>query len=468
MIMQVLNLSCLLISLLDIPAGVQRRHAARGHSFQCHSFDSCHFYTHCIERHLRCGHDGFAISYAQKRCREIKKLRAISFNCPTCVSREAHTWAHKTEQCLQRKLWSLVQRQYHGQNPDPQTCLHWEKAAIADMNTCYSSEFNGLTLSDSDITRLMNRFHIGGMYFTTAVDRGFPKVVKRSNSRLAASLLKTNFRNRHIFCVKANRYVEGAEVELTGEDYIHAVQHVVRLNASQARYWYAGSDADAEVCNDHKPSHVSAPSETSYDFHIVTMFSDAPVHTEEDDSSQFTIHIPDGNYVDGVLFQLTSMPAFKNMRDPSQCGDGKRHAEENCDYGENYEACSLNCTVREGYDCTTERLKPSRCWKEECGNGIRTTGEECDDGNNRTNDGCDKSCRLEENYSCTTTYNRTSTCLVLPRAQIQQRAPARLVASSNDINLVGNERTLHSGSKPLALSSISTAWLVGLVLLCLR
>jgi len=63
---------------------------------------------------------------------------------------------------------------------------------------------------------------------------------------------------------------------------------------------------------------------------------------------------------------------------PSECGNGKRAADEECDDGNlaSGDGCDENCT------------------KTACGNGIPTAGEQCDDGNTTSDDGCDADCRV--------------------------------------------------------------------------
>ena len=55
--------------------------------------------------------------------------------------------------------------------------------------------------------------------------------------------------------------------------------------------------------------------------------------------------------------------------------------------------CSENCTIIEGWSCSTVG-NYSNCI-EICGNGIVTESEQCDDGNTAAFDGCFQ-CKIEE------------------------------------------------------------------------
>ncbi|MCB9532133.1 MAG: DUF4215 domain-containing protein [Myxococcales bacterium] len=90
---------------------------------------------------------------------------------------------------------------------------------------------------------------------------------------------------------------------------------------------------------------------------------------------------------------------------PAPCGDGFWDAEtEGCD-DENIvdgDGCSATCTVEAGWDCVGEFTffgVVSVCSEVDCGDGIITSDEQCDDGNDVDADGC-TACMRDETFSC--------------------------------------------------------------------
>ena len=80
-----------------------------------------------------------------------------------------------------------------------------------------------------------------------------------------------------------------------------------------------------------------------------------------------------------VLAPITACLAISCAgSDDSECGDGVREGDEECDDGNLLpgDGCDPSCRL-------------------ECGNGRLDPNEECDDGNLLPGDGCDSSCRLE-------------------------------------------------------------------------
>jgi cysteine-rich repeat protein len=90
------------------------------------------------------------------------------------------------------------------------------------------------------------------------------------------------------------------------------------------------------------------------------------------------------------------------------CGDGVRHAGEECDDGDRdpTDGCTNGCTVcgdrlvAPGEDCDDGNLVSgdgcdANCRFTACGNGIVTAGESCDDGNQHAGDCCSPTCQLE-------------------------------------------------------------------------
>ncbi len=83
---------------------------------------------------------------------------------------------------------------------------------------------------------------------------------------------------------------------------------------------------------------------------------------------------------------------------PLVCGDGNRTPDEECDDGEyppqDGDGCSQNCTVEDGFRCSTSGCRP------DCGDGLVRGSEQCDDGDRDSGDGCSAACVPEPYYLC--------------------------------------------------------------------
>ena len=74
-----------------------------------------------------------------------------------------------------------------------------------------------------------------------------------------------------------------------------------------------------------------------------------------------------------------------------KCGDGRNDGMRECDDGNllDYDGCSSECTIEEGYECNNGGAGMIDMCTERCGDGIFLGQFECDDGNNENGDGCD-------------------------------------------------------------------------------
>jgi len=83
------------------------------------------------------------------------------------------------------------------------------------------------------------------------------------------------------------------------------------------------------------------------------------------------------------------------------CGDGITDVGEQCDDGNNEDGdgCSSKCVAELGYNCIVRDFR-SRCTAG-CGNGKKADDEECDDGNFINGDGCSSRCAIEHGFTCT-------------------------------------------------------------------
>ncbi|MEM9459998.1 MAG: DUF4215 domain-containing protein [Myxococcota bacterium] len=86
---------------------------------------------------------------------------------------------------------------------------------------------------------------------------------------------------------------------------------------------------------------------------------------------------------------------------PSTCGNGILTTNEECDDGNNLDddGCSADCqSVAPGYSCNPpgEPCRPVVI----CGDGLVSLPELCDDGNEEDGDGCSARCKVEIGYKC--------------------------------------------------------------------
>lgn len=434
----VLQIALLSFLLLSPYTGVPDPHQAVSQRTenrpQC-DIPGCNFYAHCIESILPCGPQGFILSYAQRRCNIISRLRS-----PQHLSREAYVWAHYTETCFRSKLKQLLESYQTDSHPDPQTCLQWENAAIEEMNKCYMDKSRGadvVRLANEDISRLVSYFRVGGAYYHPAVDTGLVQLLHTIMPTFATTLLSNqtlSTRYRRILCVSGTKYNDlgDSPIQPSPEDFVTVVRDNIGTRADDS-FIYAGPDmledqSEPGLCHTHSPSSASY---TTTGYHLVVWFTADNSLTDIVGHRRITHH-SEGLIVNGIYFELTTTDAntSKPSRNRTNCGDGKRQLTEYCDVAGNYPGCTIDCRVQDGYDCTIDKHAHSHCWREVCGNGQRTKNEECDDGNSKDGDGCSSTCKIEKStHTCSLHYNMTSECSPHTTVQKQRRAaPAKLSA----------------------------------------
>ncbi|HET7544769.1 MAG TPA: DUF4215 domain-containing protein [Polyangiaceae bacterium] len=89
------------------------------------------------------------------------------------------------------------------------------------------------------------------------------------------------------------------------------------------------------------------------------------------------------------------------MPPPPGCGDGMLTSDEACDDGNNTsgDGCNSACLVLErGFSCPNPG-QPCKAIAR-CGDGIVAVSEQCDDGNTTAGDGCSERCRVELGKKC--------------------------------------------------------------------
>ncbi len=444
----------------------------------CQTQGICHFYTHCLETEFPCGKDGFVISYARERCRVINRLRASR------VSYMSRMWARGTEFCFQEKLLALLSK-YPQRNPDPQTCLAWEQDAIAELNSCYSQENlkkELLQLPEKDVTKIIELFRVGGTYYNATVDTGLIKVYGDKAPGLTVSLQSTattSTQNRIILCILASKYPnQGEDYDLTPEEIIDVVSYKLDINGRR-NFHYAGPDQfdDLDTPSGLCFNRSNDLNAHTNDYHLVTWFLPTGSTRNVIGNTPIMYTTPRIS-INAIVFELTSTDTNVHyMREQTRCGDGIRQVSEECDFGSNYPSCTIECRVREGHDCTTEKLTPSTCWMEECGDGLRTLAEECDDGNMIDGDGCSASCKIEHTtHTCTDHYNSTSDCTMRAVVQVPLQVPAKLLTSRSTGKVSAKQssssasgetikRTVEPASSGCRGIRYSLWWLAGLLFL---
>lgn len=408
----------------------------------CQTHVGCNFYSVCAEAKFHCGTNGFAMSYAKRRCAAIQRLRPVG-NTPYSVSRAARRWARATETCFHTRLDALLTRSPNA-HPDPLTCVDWEMEAIAELNKCYTEKSDDfLQLPEEDVRKLVKLFRISD-YYSPAVDASLVELIKVRSTTLASEVVRNHTlssRHRIVLCVKGTKYIGAREVTPSPQDYMRAVSS--RLAPEESEYFhYAGPDQLENMdkvgglCYDRSRSiDVNA---YKNDYHLVTWFTTE--HSRDDIQRIDIRYKPDTHIqVNVVMFELTTSEANNShtQRAVTQCGDGMRQVSESCDFTNSYPGCTIDCEVKDGYDCSTAKLAPSLCWREVCGDGLRTRGEECDDGNDVDGDGCNNTCTIDhDTHRCSTVYNSTSSCVPIDSrqvlSQVPQPSPARLLSQTAD------------------------------------
>lgn len=360
-------------------------------------------------------------------------------------------WSNKVETCIQTGLQDLIDSDFSGVEADPVTCTSFENKAIQKINDCYrnpdgKNESGLCYLLESgisqevhqDLTNLVKAFHVGGDYHVGTVDMGIPELVREcGHPEVANSLYIGEPRLRVIFCASGrNRQTED---KLDSGDYISMISR--HLNDSESNFQYGGIGFSS-LCSEKTPE-----SGQGGDYVIVTWFA-LPNNTMAQNWN-VTVATRENSKILGTFFEFTNDREdylANRIRDYRKCGNGRRDPGETCDYAMlNSSVCSLECEIEQPveetkiYECSTDRLKPSYCRPQECGDGKKTSAEECDDGNRNNGDGCSSQCRIEQpQFTCENRYNRTSRCLPQDLVQI---AAIRQITRSNIVHEKHTEST---------------------------
>ena len=383
------------------------------------TMDSCQFYSHCMESLFPCGSSGFALSYAQQRCESIRRLHSSCEGSSTCVQDTGVlNWAKASEDCLRQRLYHLLTGELKNSTSDPPTCLHLERKAIAEMNACYqdsrpdlcpsigTSDFPSL---QQDLSTVVNAFSVGGEYYSRVVEPGVVGAIENcshaNSSAIASSLMSQPLPRRVILCVNVTKYHRVRPTVLVDVPPDQLRQEVAsQLSRPLEEVVYSGPDSNHSCVSSILPEQLQGlVNLEDHEWHFLTLFTP-----------------PSAGLLSAVIANYSPRDSghsvyfeYQSPREATLCGDGLRQAGELCDYtGMALPSCDFSCSPRPSLECSVERLRPSYCWREECGDGYRTSSEECDDSNTHPNDGCSADCRIEMHYECTNIYNRTSECRV--------------------------------------------------------
>ncbi|KAM3127348.1 hypothetical protein pb186bvf_020548 [Paramecium bursaria] len=121
-------------------------------------------------------------------------------------------------------------------------------------------------------------------------------------------------------------------------------------------------------------------------------------------------------------------------------------ADNQCQYCATPSSCSIclnNIIPQNGkcFNCQTGFYQVGYICQSECGDGIKTYEEECDDGNLQNGDGCSNQCSIEENFVCQTSSN-ISSCKMNSPPKLQITPVAMRQTNLKRFNIASNQNVL--------------------------
>lgn len=394
---------------------------------------SCQHYEECVEPLLQCGESGFTLAYGRRHCEAIQQMNSTSTYMPSWMME----WLHSHEVCLQQKVFELATSQACP-TPNPISCLLFEASALAAFEECFTRNVsllcnshemnsNSTTLAEliGTLTQLLGINNYYRHEVSEAITRAINNTCTHPNTDRVVSYVQPSSSNRIIFCA----IVTGDDSEVRNFPITSYVGEVAaELDRPVEQFQYAGRDQD--LCHESAPSAIlNIPNP---DYHYVMW---EPVNSDQLQHNLEEYYYP--NIGTASFFDFFELNA---LRSKGHCGDGLRQAGELCDAGVrnffNEHGCNSSCMPCDNYECDTLQLVSSTCHPTVCGDGLRTSNEECDDGNDVPADGC-TSCEVESNYLCDSPYNSTSTCNVTPEPPITTDA----ASTSSDVTLSTTTRT---------------------------
>lgn len=363
---------------------------------------SCDFYTHCIDSLSSCGPQGFAQSYAQRRCENMRQLN-VSRNSPLVQ------WAASQDQCLQSRLYSMI-----SSRSNQLSCLQLESAAFEQLEACYNNSNQqlcaALKATDSkaflrDIPPLLQA--IGGSeYYVGLAVRQLEKAIMSCNASLPVNEVFPQTAVQHAtYCITVQ---PGNPSLATPDHFIDVFKS--KLGSYGGTWQYFGVDWNWRcVSLNPQLSKPASPSNSDY-FHYVVWHPNA--------TGMIAPVVPGGlglfPYSPTATFLYL---AFSVQYSNTTCGDGLLQAGELCDLATynnalsptsyssylvypNMTGCSAQCTNAPHFECYAKPLQPSICARVTCGDGLKASTEACDDGNTVDGDGCSRSCTVDVGYQC--------------------------------------------------------------------
>ena len=402
---------------------LDRRETTSGNSRKiCQPHDSfntltCNFYDTCIEPTFQCNTDGFSLGYALPRCNSVRLFHSSNDSCQHCLQNQKLVdWILQTEHCLQPRLLELAKKFSQSKTkPDPPICLKFEKEAFQSLKSCYKSHQSSLcslltnTVDNSlisDLKKIVSALTIGD-YYKTIVTEHLGSIIRGCSAETAETVAQTVAPKplRVFFCA-----TNGGTQDITNNLPIIANKLNQPVNLFSVAESEVHTDTTVKECQ-LKPAAGTAQISLDVNFQLIQWLAPSVSGVKQIEEAEDTPYIHQ-------LGPSSSLVFFWYDKYETNCGNGIREAGEICDrFGENgpdENECNETCVPYSDYECSTDRLVKSFCFRSLCGDGRRTSDEECDDGNTDSNDGCNRDCKIEPNYKCSLPYNSTSKCTFVP------------------------------------------------------
>ena len=365
---------------------------------------SCEHYERCVEPLLACGEEGFTLAYGRRHCQVIHEINA------TLMSSWMMEWLHSHESCLQQKVFELATTQACP-TPNPVSCLQFEATALSAFEECFTRNVsllcnshemnNNLTMIVEQLGTLVQRLGINEYYrheIVESISRAINTCNHPNISQVVNSVQPSS--NRIVFCAT----VGGDPVDFPVSSYVDQVARLLERPAEQ--FEYAGRAYD-DLCHRNAPPALANIPDLEYHYVIWKPTNDDALRNNLGPS--YYTALGTTTYFD--FYKLEALCSY------GHCGDWVRRAGELCDTGVRnligQGGCNGTCMPSEQYECDTWPLISSTCHRTVCGDGLRTSNEDCDDGNNASGDGCAE-CLTELGYVCSGPYNGTSICKTIP------------------------------------------------------
>ena len=309
----------------------------------------------------------------------------------------------------------LTGQEFQNKTADPVTCLLLERRALDTLETCSRPELctaldqpNDIQTLTEDLSSVVEAFRVNEYYGSVAERALHSNVLDCTQStELAESLISEPPQLRVVFCatITASDRQGHPITDTATLQSIVGEKTAAKLGRPPEQFIPSGLDIDSRCAAKH-PEFLP-PLSMNSSYHFVTWFPFI------NDSLPYNLS---ESYTVPSISEVVAFFEFESTN--SSCGNGLREASEVCDLGvlngADEAGCTRSCLPAEDFDCSVEANQLSVCWRQECGDGRRTSGEECDDGGTDDGDGCSPSCRIEPDYHCSTAYNRTSQCEKIP------------------------------------------------------